>query len=162
MSFEYEPTDYSELSSTQKENYNYHKICALLVEYGFSTQCLNDDWKSTDFITQHAETNTFLKIQLKDRLTFDKKYIGKDLHIAFRTEGDWFLIPHDELLIEITEELGIITGTSSWMDRGVYSFSHISTDLKKIYRPVSRSTSLAFRSFVLPVLPRFMRCDYVR
>lgn len=135
MSFNYEPIDYDELSGEHKENYNYHKVCALLVEYGFSTQRLNDDWEEADFIAQHADTNTFLKIQLKGRLTFAKKYLGKDLYIAFPADGDWYVAPHDELLTEVSKELGIITNTSSWKDKGAYSFPRIGEDIMELITP---------------------------
>lgn len=108
MAFDYEPIEYEELSSAQKENYNYQKICAVLADYGFSTIRLTDDWEGADFIAQHAGSDTFLKVQLKGRLTFSKKYIGKDLHIAFPDRGDWYLVPNDEVLEEIIEKCEII------------------------------------------------------
>ena len=72
----------------QKENYNYQKLSALLADYGFVTTRLSDDWNGVDLIAQHINGNTFLRVQHKGRLTFCKKYQGKDLYVAFRTKRD--------------------------------------------------------------------------
>jgi hypothetical protein len=63
---------------------------------------------------------TFLKVQLKGRLTFDKKYIGRDLHICFPNREEWFVYPHDEFLKTVLAGTNIAE-TSSWKDGGGYS-----------------------------------------
>ena len=88
---------YDELNSKQKENYNFHKIAAVLAEYGYTSIRLTDDWQGADFIAQHIDGETFLKVQLKGRMSIAKKYIGKNLHIGFPYEGSWYLFPHDEV-----------------------------------------------------------------
>ena len=70
--------NYEDLNSRQKENYNYQKIASELANYGFNCMWLNDDWQGADFIACHIDGNRFIKIQLKGRLTFDKKYNGKE------------------------------------------------------------------------------------
>ena len=67
---------YSKLNSRQKENYNYQKVSSVLADYGFQTIKLSDDWKGADFLAQHTDGKTSLKIQLKSRLTLDKKYLN--------------------------------------------------------------------------------------
>ena len=62
---------------------------------------LSDDWQGADFIAQHIDGETFLKVQLKGRLTFSKKYMDKDLYIAFFENPDWYLFPHDEVLAKV-------------------------------------------------------------
>jgi len=84
---------YGSLNARQKENYNYQKLSALLADYGFVTMRLSDDWNGADMIAQHVDGDTFLKIQLKGRLTFCKKYEGRNLHVAFRRGKDWYLLP---------------------------------------------------------------------
>lgn len=135
MAFDYEPIEYEQLSSAQQENYNYQKVCAVLADYGFSTIRLTDDWKGADFVAQHADSNTFLKVQLKGGLTFAKKYIGKDLCIAFPEGGDWYLVPHDELLEEIIEKLGIIKCTKAWEENGRYYIGNLSKKQRRIAEP---------------------------
>ena len=67
----------------QKENYNYHKVASSLADYGYDSMRLNNDWEGADFIA--VKGDDMLKIQLKGRLTVDKKYLNKDLHISFLT-----------------------------------------------------------------------------
>lgn len=88
-----------------------------------------------DFIAQHANSDTILKVQLKGRLTFAKKYLGKSIHIAFPEKGEWYLIPHDELLVELSEKLGIIKGTKSWEEMGAYSIGNLSETQLEIINP---------------------------
>jgi hypothetical protein len=73
-----EPIEYDALNAKQKENYNFQKVSAVLADYGFVTFRLNDDWQGADFIALHVYGKT-LKVQLKSRLDFDKKYMGKEL-----------------------------------------------------------------------------------
>ena len=115
-------TDYSDLNSRQRENYNFQKLSAVLADYGFATLRLSDDWSYADFLAQHVDGGTILRIQLKGRLLFDKKYMGKELVIAFPDGDHWYLCPHDEVLDLVLTETGTMTGTKSWDEHGQYSF----------------------------------------
>ena len=66
---------YKKLNMRQKENYNFHKVAAILADYGFVCIRLSDDWQGADFIAQHIDGATFLRVQLKSRLTIQKKYM---------------------------------------------------------------------------------------
>jgi len=74
-----------------------------------------------DFIAIQFTGEEYLKIQLKGRLTFDKKYIGKEGYICFY-EKDWYIYPHDVLLIEFVDE---IKGSSSWIEKGLYHYPYL-------------------------------------
>ena len=63
----FQKINYKDLSSKQQENYNFHKVSSILADYGFTTIKLYDDWKNADFIAQHNDRKTFLKVQLKNR-----------------------------------------------------------------------------------------------
>lgn len=128
------PIKYKELSAKQKENYNYFKVSAVLAEFGFSTMRLSDDWQGADFIAQHIDGETFLKVQLKGRLTFNKKYQGKDLYISFFRDHDWYLFPHDEVLKKVLAQ-GIMVGTYSWDVKGGYSFPTLGEELRTLLKP---------------------------
>ena len=65
MSRNFERISYSDLKSKQQENYNYHKVSSQLADFGFSTIRLTDDWQGADFIAQHIDGSTFLKVQIK-------------------------------------------------------------------------------------------------
>jgi hypothetical protein len=125
---------YGNLNSRQQEAFNFQKVSAVLADYGFITIRLTSDWGGADFIAQHCDGLTFLKIQLKSRLTFDKKYCGRDLYVCFPSGDEWFLYPHDELL---NKALGStrIGDTESWKQHGAYSFPRISEALREMLQP---------------------------
>jgi hypothetical protein len=125
---------YSQLNARQKENFNFLKVSAVLADYGYMTMRLNDDWQGADFIAQHIDGGTFLKVQLKSRLAFGTKYQGKDLYVAFFCDGDWYLYPHDELLNQVLDQTGIGT-TVSWIERGGYSFPKLSKQMRDLLKP---------------------------
>lgn len=134
MSLKLSRIDYSSLNARQKENFNFQKVSAVLADYGFVTLRLSDDWQGADFIAQHIDGNTFIKIQLKGRLTFEKKYLDKDLFVAFHSDGAWYLFPHDEVLKEFLSGTNI-GETESWKTHGGYSFPGLSVQAKKILEP---------------------------
>lgn len=126
--------NYSDLNARQKESYNFQKISAVLADFGFTTLRLTDDWQGADFIAQHIDGQVFLKVQLKGRAVIDQKYLGKELHIAFREGRQWFLYPHDIVVEQILEQTGV-GQTSSWTERGGYSFPALSDPLRSILEP---------------------------
>lgn len=125
---------YSKLNARQQENYNFLKVSAVLADYGFMTLRLTDDWQGADFIAQHVDGETFLKVQLKGRFTFGKKYRGKNLYVAFGHDGAWYLYPHDELLSKVLRATGI-GKTVSWRERGGYSFAGLPRKLRSLLEP---------------------------
>ena len=84
------------LNTRQIEAYNLQKVSAIFADFGFVTIRMTSDWGYADFIAQHID-GVFLRVQLKGRLSFYKKYLGKDLFICFRSAETWYLYPHDEL-----------------------------------------------------------------
>ena len=118
---QFQPISYASLNSRQRENYNFHKIAGELADYGFNCLRLNDDWQGADFLACHVDGTTFLKIQLKGRMTIDKKYLSKDIHIAFIIEDECFVYPHDEMLDRILM-LDKISSSKSWIEAGSYSW----------------------------------------
>jgi hypothetical protein len=117
---------YKELNSRQQENFNYQKVAAVLADYGFNCMRLNDDWQGADFIACHIDGNTFMKVQLKGRLTIEKKYNGKDIYIAFNQKGQWYLYPHDNLEQIVLANFPKIRSTKSYAgDNGGYNWPTI-------------------------------------
>jgi len=123
--------EYAKLNARQKENFNFQKLSAVLADYGFVTFRLSDDWQGADFIAQHVDGATFLRVQLKGRLTFSSKYQGKDLWIAFNDGEVWYLYPHDKLLGQVLKTTSI-GSTVSWSVRGGYSFPRLPKQLRKL------------------------------
>jgi hypothetical protein len=114
----FERVPYEALNARQKENYNFHKIAARLVDYGFTSIRLSDDLEGADFIALHVGGKTILKVQLKGRMTFDRKYVGKGLHIAFPLEERVFVYPHDEVLGEVAHSQAF-SSNRAWLDGGL-------------------------------------------
>ena len=85
--------DPKKLNGKQKEIYNFQKSAALLADYGFNCIKLSDDWQGADFLAHHFDGKTTLKVQLKARLTIDRKYLGQDLWMNFPSAGTWYLVP---------------------------------------------------------------------
>ena len=110
---------YSELNSKQKEIFNFQKIAGVLADYGFNCIKLADDWQGADFIAYHKDGNKTLLVQLKARLTIDKKYTGKELYMAFPIKNKWCLILHDELVKRVNNHTAWLE-TSSWINDGKY------------------------------------------
>ena len=113
----FEKISYRKLTARQQENYNFSKISALLADYGFNTLRLTDDWKGADFIANHVDGETFLKVQLKGRFTLDKKYVGKNIWVCFKYRGDWYLYPHDEVISALAAYSNF-QNTESWTTHG--------------------------------------------
>jgi len=129
--------DYSDLNAKEQEEYNFAKITSRLADYGYRTFRESNDWSGADFycIGRHCDLGQSIKVQQKGRLTFDKKYMGKNIYIAFhdKKSDTYYLYPHDELLKKLLD-LGYFTGTSSWDKKGGYSMG-ISKKLKTILEP---------------------------
>ena len=122
---------YEQLNSRQQENFNFHKVAAHLADFGFNCLRLTDDWQGADFIACHIDGATFLKVQLKGRLTVEQKYSGKDIYVAFHDAETWYLYPHDELRDRLLES-GLMTGSVSWDQRGGYSWPRLSNQLREV------------------------------
>ena len=121
---------YSSLNARQKETYNFQKVAGALADYGFACIKLNDDWQGADFIAQHIDGNSYLKVQLKGRLTFDKKYVGKDLWICFPYQSHFYLFNHDKMLDSMLQRYTNTMAVSrSWTEHGMYSWNSLSKEV---------------------------------
>ena len=125
---------YGDMNARQQESYNYHKVAAALSDYGFNAIRLDDDWEGADFIAVHIDGKTMLRVQLKGRFGFHKKYRGKNLWIAFRDykSGEIYIYPHDELLLHYIERF---EQTSDWRDKGRYHFPSRTPDDEELLVP---------------------------
>jgi hypothetical protein len=121
---------YNTLNARQKESYNFQKVSSILADYGFTTIKLADDWQGADFLAQHMDGKQIIKIQLKGRLTVDKKYLKKDLLIAFPYESKWYLFHHDKVVKELVEWGLNYQNTDSWKSRGRYSWNSINEKIQ--------------------------------
>ena len=112
--------DYGSLNARQKEAYNFQKVAAKLADYGYNCIKLSDDWQGADFLAYHKGGEETLKVQLKARVTIDRKYLNKNLYMAFPIDGDWYLVPHDELVTIFAETIPAALTSASWTEKGAY------------------------------------------
>lgn len=82
-----------------------------------------------DFIAHRESDDNVMLIQQKSRWTIARKYVGRNIWIAFRDDGEWFLAPHDEL-VSLAEAAGY-TATLSWTERGIYHRAAMTRDLRE-------------------------------
>ena len=115
---------YGDLNPRQKENHNFQKVASVLADYGYNCIRLSDDWQGADFIAYHIDGDKFIKVQLKGRLTIQRRYNDKDVYIAFNQDGQWYLYPHDQLQAELLK-MGLMSGTESWEKCGSYTWPRI-------------------------------------
>lgn len=134
MQIAFEQIEYQKLNSRQKETYNFQKLSAVLAECGYLTIRLSDDWNGADFIAQHFKTKAFLKVQLKSRLTFDKKYQDEDLYICFRDgeHGPWYMYNHADLLKKVLLQ---IERTKTVLAGKPYHYPVLSEGMKELLKP---------------------------
>lgn len=110
---------YDSLNPRQRENYNFQKVAAVLADYGFNCIKLSDDWQGADFLAYHIDGINTMRVQLKGRMSIDRKYLGKDLHMAFPSLGHWYLVGHDHLVEMVGRHTNWLN-TASWIDKGSY------------------------------------------
>lgn len=113
---------YLALNSRQKENYNFQKVAARLAEYGFNSIRLTDDWQGADFIAVHIDGETFLKFQLKGRLVIDRKYVGKNVYVAFLHGEELYLYDHDKFVQHLEGNDLIGAESVTWHEKGFRSW----------------------------------------
>lgn len=130
--------DYSDLNPKEKEEYNFAKIASRLADYGYRTFREPNDWGGADFycVARQCDLGQSIKVQQKGRLTFDKKYLGKDLHIVFhdKLSDTYYLYNHDELLLVLLD-MGYFKGTTSWDQKGLYTIAPLSKNLRELLEP---------------------------
>ena len=78
---------------------------------------LSDDWQGADFIA--VKGDEMIKVQLKGRFTIDKKYIGKDIYVAFIEDNIVKIYNHDDTLSIVPKN---ILNSKSWKVDGLYSW----------------------------------------
>lgn len=102
---------------------NRNTIVSLALQQGFNAFLPVYDG-GIDFVLYRESDGALRKVQQKSRWTIDKKYVGRDIWVAFPIAGDWYLMPHDEMVA--SGEADGVTQTASWKDGGAYSRPRLS------------------------------------
>ena len=99
------------------------------------------NWHGADFLAYHFDGKTTLRVQLKSRLTINRKYSGQDLWMNFPAGGTWYLVPHDEL-VDLVGKTTNWLNTTSWRKHGGYSSASPSPALLGELRPFALDPTL--------------------
>ena len=123
--------EYRTLNSKAQETYNFHKMAAILADYGYNCLWLNDDWNGADCIAVHIDGISDFKIQLKGSISFARKYWAKNIYIAFFEQGDLYIYPHDYILAQVENNIAYKT----WLEKGTYFQTKITKKFREILEP---------------------------
>lgn len=118
---------FNELNRRQKKNWKLHKLASRLADYGYNCIRLGDGWQGADFIACHTD-GSFIKVRLETRLYIKRRYNGMELFIAFNENNLWYIYPHDQLCNELLD-MGYMSGTLSWEERGIYNWPSLTQRL---------------------------------
>ena len=108
----------SRYKSQVREVINRNTVVSLALAQGFNAFLPVYDG-GVDFILYRESDGVVRKVQLKGRWTIDRKYIGRDIWIAFPIGADWYLVPHDEMVA--SAEADGTTKSASWTVGSTYS-----------------------------------------
>jgi len=122
----------SRYRSQIREVINRNTVVSLALEQGFNAYLPVYDG-GVDFILYREEDGTTRKVQLKGRWMIDKKYVDRDIWMAFPNGEDWYLVPHADL-VQQGDAQGF-TRTVSWVERGAYSCPSLSKALLAACEP---------------------------
>lgn len=86
-----------------------------------------------DFLLYRESDGTIRKVQLKGRWSIDRKYLGRDLWVAFPIEHEWYLAPHDTMT-GMQAATGFLE-TRSWKEVGLYVVPKPSKALREACLP---------------------------
>ena len=120
--------EYRTLNSKAQETYNFHKMAAILADYGYNCLWLNDDWNGADCIAVHIDGISDFKIQLKGSISFARKYWAKNIYIAFFEQGDLYIYPHDYILAQVENNIA----DKTWLEKGTYFQTKITKKFREI------------------------------
>ena len=124
-------SEYRTLNSKAQETYNFHKMAAILADYGYNCLWLNDDWNGADCIAVHIDGISDFKIQLKGSISFARKYWAKNIYIAFFEQGDLYIYPHDYILAQVENNIA----DKTWLEKGTYFQTKITKKFREILEP---------------------------
>lgn len=130
------------LSGKAIELINTHELTAELMARGWAVYLpVYDD--GIDLIATQNDVTSVIRIQLKTRWTIERKYLGRPIDIAFKDDGVWFLVPHDEM-VRAGEAEGYCSQLS-WTKDGGWSVKKMSQSLRQRMLPFTLNQRLGFR-----------------
>ncbi|MCP5373804.1 MAG: hypothetical protein H6907_18900 [Hyphomicrobiales bacterium] len=109
-----------------------NELSTLLLRLGYNVYLPVYD-HGIDLIAHREADGDTKVIQQKSRWTIARKYLGRNIWIAFRSRGVWYLAPHDEM-VAFAEAAGY-TASRSWVETGLYHRAAMSKAMEEAYGP---------------------------
>ena len=125
-------SQYEKMDGKEKEAYNASHLRSVLATRGFVVTDIHTDKFGADLVAYKPSdpARSAIWIQLKSRLTICKKYLNKNLFVAFpenpgHASSDWFIYPHDSFVTHCSNESKWVTNENCWHRDGGYSSNTI-------------------------------------
>ncbi len=109
--------DLKRVSGQIKEVQNRNALVTRALDVGYIAFLPVCDLGIDLILYREADSDTRL-VQLKSRWSIDKKYLGRNIWIAFPLADEWILAQHDEM-VDVASARGY-TETASWAVKGIY------------------------------------------
>jgi hypothetical protein len=110
-----------------------HRISPIFLDDGFIPFLPEFD-TGIDLIIYRERDDLTIKLQMKSRWTINRKYLGRNLAIAFPSEGGFYLAPHD-VLLEFARDNTNYLKTQSWLVTGQYHMRNLSSVMRSQLAP---------------------------
>lgn len=110
-----------------------HRISPIFLDDGFIPFLPEFD-TGIDLIIYREKDDLTIKLQLKSRWTINRKYLGRNLAIAFPSDEGFYLAPHDALFAFSKDNTNYLK-TQSWLVSGQYHTRTLSQVLRRQFAP---------------------------
>ena len=122
----------SRFRSQIREVINRNTVVSLALERGYDVYLPVYDG-GVDFVLLHQDSGKLIKVQIKGRWTIDRKYLGREIWIAFPIDGEWYLMEHDRM-VELGDRQGY-TKNPSWIEKGIWNIPSPSKAVRESCAP---------------------------
>lgn len=109
-----------------------NELCSTLLRLNYNVFIPVFD-EGVDLIAYREIDGDLKVVQQKSRWTIDKRYIGRNIWMAFPSDGFWYLVPHDEMLE--WNETRQFQLTDGWIGKGIYHKPSLSAALREKLGP---------------------------
>jgi len=93
-----EQIEYQSVHLKAQETYNFHKMAAILADYGSNGLWFNNDWNGADGIAVRIDGISDFKSQIRAAVSCAQKYRAKKLYIAFFELSNLYIDAHNFVL----------------------------------------------------------------
>lgn len=100
--------------------YNISQASRALGQSGYTCSAPPHGTRDAQILARDSHGSMSIKVRCPGRAAIQAKFLGRDLYVCFPASGEWYLVPHDDL-VKIAGETNPWLNSHSWRDRGGYS-----------------------------------------